>query len=192
MNLEVENATEIGAFGFSFAESIDFIANAFQQLFQLISCLVVIIVVGKVINLFASSTPPTTTEAKSADQEVETVTEPPAVVKESEVVEAIGWASEPLQDALEVPIVTEVRSPHVLSRSIKKQLKRKCISVGPVMLTQNHKIIRSFDAEEREERYRYDVLPLEPSIATDIECVKSNVPFVSENSSVRYVLMENR
>jgi hypothetical protein len=45
-------------------------------------------------------------------------------------------------------------------------LKRKCMSVGPILLNPNSQIVRSLNADDREERYTYNILPRETLITT--------------------------
>lgn len=71
-----------------------------------------------------------------------------------------GWSSECM-------ITNDVTDTTTLSvRKIVKQpikgLRRKAISVGPVMLTPNSHLKRSINVEDREERYHYDIVPPVP------------------------------
>lgn len=67
---------------------------------------------------------------------------------------AVGWESEQLQDSHNQP-EHHVKNKYLQAKTINKQLKRKCMSVGPIMLTPNSQLIRCLDAEDREERYTY-------------------------------------
>lgn len=144
-------------------KSIDFIASTIRQLIQLIFCLVSIMVVGKLINFFMVKAPQPEPEAEVLNAEVEGEAEPEVF---EEAKEPSGWDSESIVDpptpSLEVP------SKKVSTKTMKKQFKRKCMSVGPIMLTPTSQIVRSLNVEEGEERYRYDILPLDRSATTDM------------------------
>jgi len=165
----------------SINQSIEFIANTLRQFFQLIFCLITLLVVGRIINFFVSKAQrEENAETKAVDEEVKVESEP-EVDKDQEKkpeVELTGWDSEPLQNDFAAKKSVEIRPSNVMAKSMKRQLKRKCISVGPVMLTPNSQIIRSLDADEREERYRYDILPVDSTDVADNVCV----PFVTLQS----------
>lgn len=148
--------------------SMEFVSTAINQVLQLIFCLLAVVTFARLVNILiprrseesiaiAPKTPPApesaTNEKEKAENEEKI--EPKIDTKEDKKLLS-GWESESIVDSpqpqLEVP-----------QKVIKQQLKipkRKCISVGPVMLTPHSQIIRKFNVEEREERYRYDILPL--------------------------------
>lgn len=146
----------------SINKSIDFIAATVYQLFQLIFCLVFIIFVGKIVSIFVSNTAPTENEVANLKLDVEATTEPEENENEEKLAEKelTGWESEPIPGD-PIPPTLEIPSSNVSAKVMKKQYRRKCLSVGPIMLTPNSQIIRTLNVEEREERYRYDILPLD-------------------------------
>lgn len=167
MPSETTNST-LNFIDLSVNKSIDFIAATIYQLLQLIFCLVSIMVVGKLISYFVSKTTLAENVNENLKLEIETETEP-GVEKEKQdnvVKEFSGWDSEPINDDPPQPPL-EIPSSNVTAKVMKKQFRRKCISVGPVMLTPNSQIIRTLNVEEREERYRYDILPLDTSPKED-------------------------
>ena len=172
----------------SINKSIDFITTTARQLFQLIFCLVFVMVVTRIINLFAQKPTGAANETINTQQEIEEVKEPLDVCKENIVKEPSGWDSESIQ---EPALPFEVPPSNIAAKRMKKQLKRKCMSVGPIMLTPTSQIVRSLDVEEREERYRYDILPLDtstqPSTTADNVCVPCGflLFFVSFNAVVK-------
>lgn len=123
--------------------------------------------VGKVISLFVSKTATAENENTKLKPEIEVEAEPEEAKKrlESPLKEFSGWESEPISDEPPPPPL-EVPSSNVTAKVMKRQFRRKCISVGPVMLTPNSQIIRTLNVEEREERYRYDILPLDTNDET--------------------------
>lgn len=171
MTFESSNSTE-NFFDLSINKSIDFIATAFYQLLQLIFCLVIIVLVGKFVSL-ASKT--ASTDHKSEESKVET--ESKEEIEELVEEKLSGWESEQIsKDPFSPPI--EIPSSKAQAKVIKKQLKRKCMSVGPIMLTPpNSQIIRTLNVEDREERYRYelhyDILP--PDTSKDENELAENV-----------------
>lgn len=169
----------------SINKSIDFITTTIRQLFQLIFCLVSIVVVSRIINFFVVK--PTSTETKAKENLNQEVSEEKGAEarKEETLKKSSGWDSESIQDPASLAL--EVPSSNIAARRIKKQLKRKCMSVGPIMLTPNSQIVRTLDVEEREERYRYDILPLDTSTQQSTTADNVCVPcgfllfFVSSN-----------
>lgn len=158
---EATNST-LNFIDLSINKSIDFIATTIYQLLQLIFCLLSIIVVGKIISFFVSKTAPPENEQENVKLESEAKTEP-EIDKEPEknaVKQLTGWDSEPINDNSPPPPL-EIPSTNVTAKVMKRQFRRKCMSVGPVMLTPNSQIVRTLNVEEREERYRYDILPLD-------------------------------
>jgi len=152
-------------------ESIDLIGVFVQRVVQLIFCLVSVIVIGRLAGRFSAERQAAVIEvAAAAAAEVS----PPlveVVKKKNEEVEASkvaasGWESESLDDN-QSPIAPQPTPVASTKKSVKLP-RRKCLSVGPVMLTPNSQVIRTILAEDREERYRYDVAP--PSAEND-ECV---------------------
>lgn len=165
----------------SINKSIDFIASTIRQLLQLIICLVFIVVVGKIISFFSSKTAPAEAQIHDKEilkQEINVETEPEALNEQTECAPSnpSGWDSESIQDP-SVPYL-EIQSSNVTAKTMRKQLKRKCISVGPIMLTPNSElqIVRTVNAEEREERYRYDILPMESTNREETTAVNVCVP----------------
>lgn len=69
-----------------------------------------------------------------------------------------GWDSELIPENCSQP-ENQVQNKYLKAKTINKHLKRKCISVGPIMLTPDSQLIRCLDAEEREERYTYKTVP---------------------------------
>lgn len=139
----------------SINKSIDFLADTLRQLFQLISCLVTAFVIAKLVNYFMTKTPrveavPET--PKEVEKDKENVVE-----KSEQQLLSADWESEPIPDsALTQPIE---KPKNLTAKAIKRNFRRKCISVGPIMLTPSSQVIRTLDVEEREERYRYVVMP---------------------------------
>lgn len=165
MPLAATNST-LNFIDLSINKSIDFIATTIHQLMQLIFCLLSIMVVGKLISFFVSKTALAENANETLKLEVETKKEPEEDKEKQEnvVKELSGWDSEPINDNDDPsPPPLEIPSSNVTAKVMKKQFRRKCISVGPVMLTPNvnSQIIRTLNVEEREERYRYDILPLD-------------------------------
>lgn len=163
MQQEAAANTTLNFIDLSINKSIDFITTTFRQLFQLIFCFLLILVVGKIINFF---TPNHTQHAPSNEtnplkEEIDVEIEPDVhnENKKISVKEPSGWDSEPIKEPLITPL--DIPSSNVTAKTMKKQFKRKCMSVGPVMLTPNSQIIRTLDCEEREERFRYDIFPLD-------------------------------
>lgn len=170
----------------SINKSIDFITTAIYQLFQLIFCLLSIMVVGKLINFLMSKTSIVEIEEEVAEQSLKVELENVAAVEKKDV-RITGWDSEPLQES---PLPSHNPPSSIISsRTMKKQLRRKCMSVGPVMLTPTSQIVRTLDVEDREERYRYDILPLDaPSNSNESEtaenvCVPNKILFTATLTS---------
>lgn len=169
MQQEPANST-LNFIDLSINKSIDFIATTFRQLFQLIFCFLLILVVGKIINFFTYKTQHAENEINPLKEEIDVEIEPEAHNEQQPKVstsEPSGWDSEPIREPPKALI--EVHSSNVTAKTMKKQFKRKCLSVGPIMLTPNSQIIRTLDCEEREERFRYDILPLDTSTSTTTE-----------------------
>lgn len=138
----------------SINKSIDFIADTIRQLFQLISCAVTVLVIGKLINYFLTKT----TRVENGPEklkEVEKDNETNVAEEKSEL--STDWESEPIPDS---SLTQPLEKPkNLTAKTIRRNLRRKCISVGPIMLTPSSQVIRTLDVEEREERYRYVVMP---------------------------------
>jgi hypothetical protein len=159
MASEISNSTE-NFIDLSINKSIDFIASLFSQLMQLIVSFLIIISVGKIVSTFASK--PTPTENGNSSESSKVEPEDAGELNNLEPAEEklSGWESEPIPgDPFTPPL--EIPSSNVSAKIIKKQFKRKCLSVGPIMLTPTSQIVRTLNVEEREERYTYDILPLE-------------------------------
>jgi hypothetical protein len=151
--------------------SVDLISTSLNQLLQLVFCLLGVFTLARLINYFvlSKSQPETdaTTEVPKEEPKVPVKAENEVPKEEEEEKEEAkpkkpetsGWESESLADAPQPQL-------EVSQKVIKHQMKiprRKCMSVGPVMLTPNSQIIRKVNVEEREERYRYDILPFNVS-----------------------------
>lgn len=145
--------------------ALDFLSTMAHQLMQLIFCLLAVICFARFINFLIAQRPIVEAEVEKVDKKPVEVVE--SKVEEIEVKEAeaegekkaerSGWDSESFFDNPQQPQL------EVTQKNIKQKLKiprRKCISVGPVMLTPHSQIIRKLNYEEREERYRYDILPI--------------------------------
>lgn len=145
----------------SINKSIDLFASITRQLCQFIFCLVFIAVIGKIINFFVSRSA-LEENNKESNQEIDEVESelplPDDIENKSEIKTPLGWESETIQ----VPYLTE-SSSNITAKAIKKQLKRKCMSVGPILLSSELQIIRKKNFDNREERYRYDIIPIDPS-----------------------------
>lgn len=167
--MENTNST-LNIIDLSINKSIDFIASAVRQLFQLIFCLLSILVLGKLVKLFMSKEPPVEVQNEPMKQEIsETEQDVQGKVEKESVKELSGWDSESIND-VSTPSF-EIPSSNVTAKAIKKQLKKKSMSIGPIMLTSNSQIVRTLNHEEGEERFRYDVLPLDTTLKTS--CVDS-------------------
>jgi hypothetical protein len=168
-------------------KSIDMISTTFRQVFQLIFCFVFLFFVGKLTSFLNSqfSNPQTTTtitttqttssESENSELIGENNVKPKTVsppenkidVGDGKVDDAnSGWESEQLKDDVLDRPDSPSKSTKFPSKTINKQLKRKCMSVGPVLLTPNSQLVRSLNAEDREERYTYNILPRETLITT--------------------------
>jgi hypothetical protein len=159
MASEISNTTE-DFIDLSINKSIDFITAMFSQLMQLIVCLLIIILVGKIVSTFVSKPTPADNENSndSPKAEPENTIEQNSIEPEEQKLS--GWESEPIFGVPFTPPL-EIPSSNVPAKIIKKQFKRKCLSVGPIMLTPTSQIVRTLNVEEREERYTYDIRPLE-------------------------------
>lgn len=142
--------------------SLEFVSTTINQVLELIFCLLAVITFVRLVSIFYTRRPENVENVPEKSEEdvkvtekvkIEEKIEQPELKEEPKVLS--GWESESIVDKqpqLEVP-----------QKVIKQQLKiprRKCISVGPVLLTPNSQIIRNINVEEREERYRYDILPI--------------------------------
>lgn len=137
--------------------SMEILTTTVNQVIQLIFCLLGVVVFARIIIFLLTRRP----IKNDTNENLEIKQYPKIDEKTIEMKESLktGWESETfeseantLKPQLEVP-----------TKVIKQQLRiprRKCVSVGPVMLTPNSQIIRKLNVEEREERYRYDILPL--------------------------------
>lgn len=149
----------------SIAKPID---AAFRQFLKLFVCFTVVMLIGKVINFLTKNETQDQQQDEMHAEEIETKEEQAIVARENQkkTVEpqAAGWDSE----ELEVNVNKSSEIVNVSAQKIK-QIRRKCISVGPVMhLTTNSQFIRTLNIEDREERYHYDILPLETSADTEM------------------------
>lgn len=138
--------------------SLDLLSTMANQVMQLIFCLLAVISFARFISFLIARRPIVELEVEKVEEKpVEVVEEVIEVKKEEEEKHSSGWDSESFFD--------HPQKPHleVTQKNIKQKLKiprRKCMSVGPVMLTPHSQIIRKLNVEEREERYRYDILPI--------------------------------
>lgn len=168
---ETENSSVSTLLDSTINKSIDILATLTTQVLQLIVCFLAIVVICKIVN-FLTATQVNKNDEKIVEESEQCESEPKSEAKPEQVAEVCGWSSEALPDSDVQLCSHEIRQPSTRFKAINKHLKRKCISVGPVMLLNpNSQIVRSLNADEREERYRYDILPLEPSDRIDNECV---------------------
>lgn len=194
MHQEPSNTT-LNFIDLSINKSIDFINSSVRQLAQLIFCLVFIMVVGRVINFFMIKTQLAENQPESDDKKIEPEDEPEVCTElPREIIkkEASGWESELIVDSHTPPL--ELAATQVTAKTIKKQLRRKCMSVGPILLTPTSQIVRTLDAEEREERYRYDIVPLDSTAAkeaaatmADDVCVPCGSLLINERSQASLI-----
>lgn len=155
--------------------SIEFVSTTINQVLELIFCLLAVITLARLVSIFYTRRPENVENFVAVPEKSEEVIKVTEKVEAEEKIEQsepkvkskvpTGWESESIVDTkqpqLEVP-----------QKVMKQQLKiprRKCISVGPVMLTPHSQIIRKFNVEEREERYRYDILPINSPQLTQID-----------------------
>lgn len=172
---DTENSTISTLLDSTVNKSIDFVSTLTAQILQLTLCFLVIVVVCKVVN-FLSAAQVNKDDEKVVEENEQCEPKAEAEANQDPVLEKDGWDSEPLQDSNVQLCSKEVRQPSTRFKGINKHLKRKCISVGPVLLSPNAQLVRSLNADEREERYRYDILQLEPATKIETECVLS-LPF---------------
>lgn len=141
--------------------SLDLLSTMANELMQLIFCLLAVITFARFISFLIARRPIVELEVEKVEEKpvevVESKVEVIEVKKQEEEKPNTGWDSEFFFD--------HPQKPHleVTQKNIKQKLKiprRKCMSVGPVMLTPHSQIIRKLNVEEREERYRYDILPI--------------------------------
>lgn len=130
--------------------------------------------VGKLINFFISKTSPVTNDEAPVEEIVNVETEPVELkASEEEAAAPPGWESETIHE----PLLSSTTS-NVTAKAIKRQLRRKCISVGPVLLSSELQIIRKQNFEDREERYRYDIVPVDSTTQEHIETADDKCGFV--------------
>ncbi|CRL07600.1 CLUMA_CG020565, isoform A [Clunio marinus] len=166
----------------SINKSIDFVVQTVKQIFGLIFCLVSMLLIGRILNsLLSKPVEEKKIEIKEDQQQSEIKEEilknsaevSSEVKQESPEREISGWESQPLHEPR--ILCHEITSSNLTAKTIKKQLKRKCMSVGPIMLSPNSQIVRTLNVEDREERYHYDILP--------VDTVKTVEGEVAENVS---------
>lgn len=139
----------------SINKSIDFLTDTIRQLFQLISCLLTVLVIGKLINYLMTKKSRIENVCEQLNEQIKIDNnETNDVDKKPEL--SSDWESEPIPDSLLTQPLEKPKT--VTAQAIKKNFRRKCISVGPIMLTPSSQVIRTLDVEEREERYRYTVM----------------------------------
>lgn len=136
--------------------SLDWLSTMANQFMQLIFCLLAVISFARFISYMLARRPIVEVEVAVEEKPVEVIASKIEEVKKEEEKQG-GWESQSFFD--------NPQKPHleVTQKNIKQKLKiprRKCMSVGPVMLTPHSQIIRKLNVEEREERYRYDILPI--------------------------------
>ncbi|KAG5669700.1 hypothetical protein PVAND_017582 [Polypedilum vanderplanki] len=147
----------------SFIDStIDIVSTSINQLFQLIFCLLAVATFARIVNFFfleKSQFNSNINEQIQGNNEkvIEDIKKEETKLNVKEIIpQSSGWESESIIESVQPQL-------EVSQKVIKQQLKipkRKCMSVGPILLTPNSQIIRKLNVEEREERYRYDILPL--------------------------------
>lgn len=116
----------------------------------------VVVLLGKLISIMLT-TPAVVTVDDTIDIPAANVVEKSQmkmIIKETTI---DGWSSE----CMNVPDTTTLPVRKIV-KQLAKGLRRKAISVGPVMLTPNSHLKRSINVEDREERYHYDIVPPVP------------------------------
>lgn len=109
--------------------------------------------------------PPPATARLQQHEKVEKSTASKSSGTMSTAAAASGWESELLQEEPCSQPENQVQNKYLKAKTINKHLKRKCMSVGPIMLTPNSQLIRCLNADDREERYTYKtVLPCDTLI----------------------------
>jgi hypothetical protein len=134
---------------------MELLATTANQVMQLIFCLLAVVIFARLVNFLLTRRP---IEVENSENENEIIPKEDEKIEVKEEIKS-GWESEIINDNVE----SQKPQLEVPCKVVKQQLKiprRKCISVGPVMLTPNSQIIRKLNVEEREERYRYDILPI--------------------------------
>lgn len=175
-------------------KSIDLIFTTCRQVFQLLICFAIMFLIGKLSSYlnFAStaacsndsehdtSNESETSDENSSDRLKEDDSKSESIVqyslhrqmeeKKEDTIEkstASGWNSEQITESCNQQEENQVQNKYLKAKNMNKHLKRKCMSVGPIMLTPNSQLIRCLDADDREERYTYKtaVLPCDTLIA---------------------------
>lgn len=157
------NASNFNFIDTTINRSMDFISTAVNQLLQLIFCLLAIITIARIVSFFIAPKPPTevvAANAQKSDGKVQKIES-----KKVKIDEISGWESESLTDQPQ----PQLDVPQKVTKHQTRLPKRKCMSVGPVMLTPNSQIIRKVNADEGEERFSYDILPLNNNLSSKHE-----------------------
>ena len=147
----------------SINNSIDFVTSSVLQLLQMISCLVSVIVIGKIVGFLLNSKRPTD-EIVTSDVVVVENDECKVDSKHDETINKSDEVNNDDDEAWKSFVITsdhpnfEPQTKILSGKNLKKQIRRKCMSAGPVILNSSSKILRTLNVEEGEERYHYDVL----------------------------------
>lgn len=169
--MEYTNGTMSALIDDSINRTMDIINTIIRQILQLILCLVSIIVIGKFVSILIAKKDKNPLKSEVQTEANENHDEPKVVEKIDNMPKMSDWDSEIIDD--ESPVM--IPKPHIMSqvhRNSLQQIKlprRKCMSVGPVMLTPHAQIVRTIHVEDREERYCYDIKPID---ATENVCVQ--------------------
>ncbi|CAG9811274.1 unnamed protein product [Chironomus riparius] len=166
--------------------SLEFVSTTINQVLELIFCLLAVITLARLVSIFYTRRP------ENVENEPEKVEEVTKVTEKAEVEEKIEQPEPKVESKLlsgwESESIIDVKQPQleVPQKVIKQQLKiprRKCISVGPVFVTPHSQIVRNINVEEREERYRYDILPINSPELNQIDTAIVDIVNVSEPRS---------
>lgn len=134
----------------SITDLSNYIIETMRFVVSLIMGGLLLVLIAKLINIIL-----TTPAAVTVD---ETIVIKANVVEVTQIKKTIDdWSSESMITN-DVPDTTTLFVRKIVKQPIKGS-RRKAISVGPVMLTPNSHLKRSINAEDREERYHYDIIP---------------------------------
>lgn len=160
MQFDEKNVTAVTIFDSYINKSVAFISSTLVQIFNLLFGIVSVFLVGKFMGFLFTKQE----KAKATEPEVE-VTESDVKVLEVDQSEVDNKDDRSKTDweSLEIPNhgLNEKQSTHIQARKLTKSFRRKCMSVGPIILTANSQIVRTLDVEDGVERYRYDILARE-------------------------------
>lgn len=163
MQLDERNAT-ITTFDFYINKSIEFVSSTVAQLFHLLLGLISVILIGKFMGfLFTKDQKAEAVEAELKVEESDVKVDGKKLKNDKVVIQKAvenisGWESLALSDCREI---SDKQSTHIPARKLTKSFRRKCMSVGPIILSAHSQLVRTLDEEDGEERYRYDILALE-------------------------------